>query len=319
MTFEGERVLVTGGAGFIGSHLVERLVDEGANVVVLDNFSTGRRENLQTVKDRIRIVDGDIRDLDAVADAMAGVEFVFHEAALASVPESIEQPKLYFEVNVTGTLNVLEVARSSGVKRVVFASSSAVYGDSPESPKREDMLPTPLSPYAHTKLVGEQTCSLYSRTYGIDTVILRYFNVYGPRQDPDSAYAAVTPKFIHALSSGERPVIYGDGEQSRSFIYVADVVQANMLAGLVPGASGGVMNISTNNAVTVNEALHFVADALGVEAVADHADPRPGDVRESRADVERARKVLDFTAHTRYKEGVEATVRVSRVAQASRY
>ncbi|MCK4915971.1 MAG: NAD-dependent epimerase/dehydratase family protein, partial [Candidatus Eisenbacteria sp.] len=231
-------MLVTGGAGFIGSHIVERLVGLGHKVRVLDNFSTGRRENLSSVEDGVDVLEGDIRDVPVVERAVKGVEVVFHEAALASVPRSVADPVSSNEVNVTGTLNLLVASRDSGVRRLVYASSSSVYGDSPELPKRELMAPSPESPYAASKLAGENYCRVFSSLYGLECVSLRYFNVFGPRQDPSSQYAAVVPLFVKALLEGTPPVIYGDGEQSRDFTYVANVVDANVLALSATGVAG---------------------------------------------------------------------------------
>ncbi len=302
------RVLVTGGAGFIGSHLVDRLLREGAEVRVLDNLATGHRRNLAHVAGDIDEHDADLRDPAALAHAVDGIELIYHQAALASVPRSVKDPQTTFDVNVTGTLNLLVAARDAGVRRVVFASSSSVYGDSPISPKHEDLTPNPLSPYAISKLSGEQLCTVFNTLYDIETVSLRYFNVFGPRQDPDSPYAAVTPKFIRALMSGERPAIYGDGEQSRGFTYISDVVEGNMLAGRVPEAAGQVMNLASDTSVSVNHALALIAREIGVEPDPDYQPPRPGDIRDSLADITRAREILGFDLGVPFEQGVKATV-----------
>ncbi len=302
------RVLVTGGAGFIGSHLVDRLLADGADVRVFDNFATGYRRNLDHVANDIELVEGDLRNEDDLRRAVDGVELVYHQGALASVPRSIADPQTSFAVNVTGTLNLLVAARDAGVRRVVFASSSSVYGDAEVSPKHEGLAPNPLSPYAISKLSGEQLMTVFNSLYDIETVSLRYFNVFGPRQDPDSPYAAVTPKFIRALTNGERPVIFGDGEQSRGFTYISDVVEGNMLAGRVPEAAGQVMNLASDSSVTVNYALGLIARELGVESNADYQPPRPGDIRHSLADITRASDILGFELKTSYEEGVRRTV-----------
>lgn len=302
------KVLVTGGAGFIGSHLVDRLLADGAEVRVLDDFATGHPRNLAHVEGEFEMVDGDLRHPDAVARAVNGIDLVYHQAALASVPRSIADPQSTFAVNVTGTLNLLVAARDAHVRRVVFASSSSVYGDSLVSPKQEELTPSPLSPYAISKLSGEQLCTVFNQLYDIETVSLRYFNVFGPRQDPDSPYAAVTPKFIHALLTGERPIIYGDGEQSRGFTYISDVVEGNILAGRVPEAAGQVMNLASDSSVTVNRALELIAREMHVTPNPDHQPPRPGDIRDSLADISRARDVLGFELKTPYEQGMERTV-----------
>src|SRR5215211_2521651 len=262
--------LVTGGAGFIGSHLVTRLIEQGEVVRVFDNFSTGTAENLGALWDRVILVEGDLRDQDAVRHAVDGAHVVFHQAALSSVQRSIEDPHTTLEVNVTGTLNVLEAARDAGCQRVVFASSASVYGDAPGLPKTEAMAPRPLSPYAISKLAGEQLCSMFTRVHGLETVALRYFNAFGPRQDPSSPYSGVITHFLHALRAGVPPVIYGDGEQSRDFIYVDNVVEANLRAAVVDAAAGGVFNVASGQAVALNDLLRMMAEVIGVDARADH-------------------------------------------------
>lgn len=245
------KYLVTGGAGFIGSNIVEELVDRNESVRVLDNLSTGRRENIEPFMDKIEFIEGDLRDLDAVRKAVEGVDYVLHQGALPSVPRSIDEPLTTNEVNVNGTLKVLIAARDAGVKRVVYASSSSIYGNSEVLPKREDMPPNPLSPYAISKLAGENYCRIFYQIYGLETVCLRYFNVFGPRQDPTSQYSAVIPKFINAMLNGERPIIYGDGKQSRDFTFVANVVQANLLACEANGVAGELFNVACGERYTL--------------------------------------------------------------------
>ena len=300
------RVLVTGGAGFIGSHLVDRLVREGRDVVVFDNLSTGRRENLDEATESIEFVEGDLRNLAAVQSAAAGVEVIFHQAALPSVPRSIDAPGDSHDVNATGTLNVLIAARDAGVRRVVYASSSSVYGNTPDLPKREDMPTSPLSPYAVSKLTAELYCRVFTHVYALETVSLRYFNVFGPRQRPDSQYAAVIPRFARALLDGESPRIFGDGEQTRCFAFVENVVDANVRAAESPDASGEVINIAGQERISINDlerALRDLVSECGAPP-AIHEGPRPGDVRHSYADLSKARKLLGYEAGTPVREGL---------------
>jgi len=301
-------ILVTGGAGFIGSHIVERLLALGHEVRVLDNFSTGRRENLSSFEDDIDVREEDIRDVSGVERAVKGVEVVFHEAALASVPRSVADPVSSNEVNVTGTLNLLVASRDSGVRRFVFASSSSVYGDSPELPKRESMAPSPESPYAASKLAAENYCRIFSSLYGLECVSLRYFNVFGPRQNPGSQYAAVVPLFVTALLEGTPPVIYGDGEQSRDFTYVANVVDANVLALSADGVAGEVFNVACGRTSTVNELLAGLQGIIGTSLTAHHTDPRPGDVKHSFADISKAEETLGLVSDVSLDEGLALTV-----------
>jgi len=301
-------MLVTGGAGFIGSHIAERLLDTGHEVRVLDNFSTGRRENLEPFEGRAEIMEGDIRDLDTVRRAADSVDVVFHEAALASVPRSVDDPITSNEVNVLGTLNLLVAARDAGARRLVYASSSSIYGDSAELPKREDMNPAPQSPYATSKLAGEHYCRVFSGLYDLDCVALRYFNVFGPRQDPHSQYAAVVPLFVTALLEGRLPVIYGDGEQSRDFTYVSNVVDANMLAADCEGCSGQVLNAACGSTVTVNELFGKLKDLVGTSGTPDYQAPRPGDVKHSFADIRKAREVLGFDPKIGFEDGLRLTL-----------
>jgi len=301
-------MLVTGGAGFIGSHISERLLELGHEVRILDNFSTGRRENLSSFEDAIEVVEGDIRDASCVERAVKGVEVVFHEAALASVPRSVADPVTSNEVNVTGTLNLLVASRDAGVRRFVYASSSSVYGNSPEQPKRESMVPSPESPYAVSKLAAENYCRVFSLLYGFECVSLRYFNVFGPRQDPGSQYSAVVPLFVTALFEGRPPVIYGDGEQSRDFTYVANVVDANLLAMSADEAAGETFNIACGGTCTVNELLsRWQADA-GTSLTAEHVDQRPGDVKHSFADISKAERLLGLAPVVSVEDGLTLTV-----------
>jgi len=299
--------LVTGGAGFIGSHIAERLVERGDSVVVLDNLSTGKVENLAGCRDRITFIEGDLRDLDFVKSACRGVDYVLHQGALASVPRSIADPIASNEVNLNGTLNVLAAAREARVRRVVYAASSSVYGDTPTLPKQEDMPADPLSPYAVSKYAGELYCQAFVRLYGIETVVLRYFNVFGPRQDPTSQYAAVIPLFISALQRGEAPRVFGDGEQSRDFTYVANVVEANLLACQAPDASGRVINIACGERITINDLIRALQQLLKVDTDPVYDQPRPGDVKHSVADITRARELLGYETVVAFEEGLRRT------------
>lgn len=290
--------LVTGGAGFIGSHLVEALVERGETVRVLDNFSTGALANLDRVRGQVHILDGDITDLETVRTAMKGVDLVFHQAALASVPRSIANPLATHHACVTGTLHVLWAAREAGVRRVVYAASSSAYGGSRKLPKQEDDPTLPLSPYAVAKLAGEHYCAAFAEVYGLETVRLRYFNVFGPRQSPSSPYAAVIPKFIAAMTSGRRPLIHGDGNQSRDFTFVADVVQANLLASQAPGVHGKVYNIACGRRTSLLELVQHLNALLGTDLQPEHAEARPGDVRHSLASIEEARNDLEYEPTT---------------------
>jgi nucleoside-diphosphate-sugar epimerase len=300
--------LVTGGAGFIGSSLVRALVARGESVRVIDNFATGREMNLEPVLADIQLVRGDIRDEKVVEKVMAGCEFVLHQAALPSVPRSVEYPVEFNDVNVNGTLNVLQAARKTGVKRVVFAASSSAYGETPTLPKVETMAPDPLSPYAANKVAGENYMKVYHAVYGLETVSLRYFNVFGPFQDPNSQYAAVIPRFITAALEGRPPVIYGDGLQSRDFCYIDNAIEANLLACTAPTAPGQVMNIACGVRTTLLEVLDLVAAMTGKKIRAIHEPARTGDVRHSLADIGRARSVLGYTGRVTFAEGLEKTI-----------
>jgi len=302
------RYLVTGGAGFIGSNIVEELVRRKQEIVVIDDLSTGKRENIKPFLDMITFIEGDIRDRELVRKALDGVDYVLHQAALASVPRSIENPILVNEVNVSGTLILLEESRRAGVKRFVYAASSSAYGDTEILPKREDMNPSPLSPYAISKLTGEYYCSVYYKVYGLETISLRYFNVFGPRQDPNSQYAAVIPIFITKLLMGESPTIFGDGEQSRDFTYVSNVVNANLLAATSDNAKGQVVNIACGERYTLNELLDILKRMIGKDIKAIYTDPRPGDVKHSQADISLATKLLGFKPEISFEEGLKKSV-----------
>lgn len=307
MAAEEKRVLVTGGAGFIGSHLVDALLAEGYAVVVLDNLSTGHLANLAHVRDRIAFIKGDIRDAGTVATSVAGCEFVFHQAAVVSVPQTVAEPIESAMVNDIGTLQVLEAARRAGVRRVVLASSCAVYGDDPRLPKAEDMTPVPQSPYALQKFAGEQYARLYGALYGMETVCLRYFNVFGPRQDPSSPYSGVISIFMTRASAGQAPVIYGDGNQSRDFIFVKDVAAANLLAARAPGAVGRVFNVGTGRFVRIHRLWEMVAQMAGVSVTPGYEPARPGDIAESVADISRAGATLGFQPVWAFDRGIEKT------------
>jgi UDP-glucose 4-epimerase len=306
----GEDVaLVTGGGGFIGSHLVERLCRDGHRVRVLDNFATGRRENLAHLTDRIELIEGDIRSFEQVRGAMGGADRVFHFAALPSVPRSVQDPLASNESNITGTLNVLLAARDEGVRRVVFASSSSVYGANSELPKREEMPARPVAPYAVAKLGAEGYCRAFFEVYGLETVSLRFFNVFGPRQDPRSEYAAVIPSFIAALLEGRPPVLYGDGEQSRDFTYVDNAVEASLLAAAAPGVAGETFNVACGERTTLYQLLGILGELSGRAAEAKYVAPRPGDVKHSLADISLARLKLGYEAKVDVRRGLELTYR----------
>ena len=306
--------LVTGGAGFIGSNISEELVKRGEKIRILDNFSTGKRENIVKFKDGIELIEGDLRDLEIVKRAMVGVDFVLHQGALPSVERSIKDPLTTTRVNILGTLNVLLVALQLGVKRVVYASSSSVYGDTPTLPKKEGMKTGPQSPYAVTKLIGEEYCRIYYSSYGLEIVCLRYFNVFGPRQDPGSQYAAVIPKFITLMLRGKSPPIYGDGEQSRDFTFIDNVVEANLEACKAKGASGGVFNIACGKSVTINELVQRLNGILQIGIEPTYQSPRKGDVRHSLADISQAQKTLHYSPEIGFGTGLEKTVQWFRDA-----
>lgn len=297
------KALVTGGAGFIGSHIVERLLNDGHNVVVIDDFSTGKKENLPE-HERLNVVECDIRDFDTLQQYMVGVDWVFHKAAVASVPKTVNDPLGSTAVNYMGTLHVLEAARKNNVKRVVFASSAALYGDEPTLPKEEAMLPVTLSPYAVDKLASEYACGMYSKLYGLETVCLRYFNVYGPRQDPSSPYSGVISIFIDKLNQNLMPTIFGDGEQTRDFVYVSDVVEANMQAISQPAPVGEMINIATGNKITLNNLLKILCEIKKIEFNVNYEESRQGDIKNSYASIDKAVLMLQWKPKCNLKEGL---------------
>lgn len=300
--------LVTGGAGFIGSNIARKLLELRHQVRVLDNFLTGKRENLADIRGDIDLIEGDLRNFEAARQAAQGVEYILHLGALPSVPRSVADPLLSHDINITGTLHVLEAARQQGVKRVVFSSSSSIYGDTPTLPKREDMPLNPLSPYAAHKAAGELYCRVYQNMFRVETVCLRYFNVFGLRQDPASQYAAVIPRFITALRSGGQPTIYGDGEQSRDFTYIDNVVAANIAASTAPDAAGEVINIACGERVTINELARRIGALLGKEVAPQYLPARAGDVKHSLADISKARRLLNYADTVNLDTGLRRTV-----------
>lgn len=302
------KYLVTGGAGFIGSHIAERLVSLGETVRVLDNLSTGSIDNLVHLGDRVEFIQGDLQDPERVARAVEGVEVVFHQGALASVPRSIAHPLDTHHACVTGTVTLLDACRQSGVRRVVYAASSSAYGNSPIMPKTETQLPAPLSPYAAAKLAGELYLEAFAASYSLETVRIRYFNVFGPRQDPNSPYSAVIPLFISALLNDRQPTIYGDGEQSRDFTYVANVVSANLLAAQAKGVSGKVYNVACGGSITLLELLKEICQFLGKPFAPNFGPERVGDVKHSWADIHRAQEDLGYKVEIDLKEGLRRTV-----------
>ena len=300
--------LVTGGAGFIGYNIVEELLRRGENVRVLDNFSTGKRENLAQFLDKIELIEGDIRSYHIVREAVVGVDVILHEAALPSVPRSIRDPITSNDVNVGGTLNILDAAKDAKVKRVVFASSSSVYGDNPELPKHEGMIPNPLSPYAVSKLTGEKYCSVFSRIYGLETVALRYFNVFGPRQDPTSQYSAVIPRFITAILNDQQPVVYGDGEQSRDFTFVANVIEANVLAATTSNVSGIAMNCACHDRISLNQLITSINTILKKNIQPIYQTSRTGDIKHSFASIALAEEKILYQPKVKFIDGLLKTI-----------
>ncbi|RMD99600.1 MAG: SDR family oxidoreductase [Calditrichaeota bacterium] len=300
--------LVTGGAGFIGSNIAKTLVKRGEKVRVLDNLSTGKEENLAAIRHSITFIKGDIRDVETVNDAVAGVDYVIHQAALPSVPRSIKDPISSNNVNVNGTLNLLMASRENKVRRFVMASSSSVYGNTPRLPKEETMALKPLSPYATSKLAAETYAMNFYSLYGLPTVALRYFNVFGPHQDPASQYAAVIPKFITAMLQGEPPVVYGDGEQSRDFTFIDNVVEANLLACTSEKAAGHAMNVACGGRFTLNQLIEILEKIMDRKANAIYADPRPGDVKHSHAAIDLARDLLGYEPGVSFEDGLRQTV-----------
>jgi len=301
------RVLVTGGAGFIGSHLVRALLERGDDVRVLDNFSTGNRANLLGLERDVEVIEGELRSYERVHNAVRGCDLVFHQGALPSVPRSVQDPLTTSAVNVEGTLNVLLAARDEGVRRVVFASSSSVYGNQDALPLSEAARPDPVSPYGVAKLAAERFCVSFSRVYPLETVALRYFNVFGPRQDPRSEYAAVVPRFISEVAAGRPVPIYGDGEQRRDFTYVANVVEANLLAAEAPAGNGAVFNVASGRSVSVNELAEAIGATLGRAVERRLLPPRPGEIRSSWADVTAARELLGYRPRVGLEEGLRLT------------
>ncbi len=302
-----ERALVTGGCGFIGSNLAEELLKRGFSVRVLDNMSTGKKENIRPFADNVELIEGSITDTAVVMEACKGVSYVFHQAALPSVPRSIENPALSNDVNINGTLNLLMASKKHKVKRFIYASSSSAYGNSPALPKKEDMKPEPLSPYAVTKLAAEHYCKVFYSVYGLETVCLRYFNVFGPNQDPDSEYSAVIPKFIKKALNGERPVIFGNGEITRDFTFVANVVEANILAMSAENAAGQVFNIATGKRISLNELAKKIIKLSGNSFEPIYAEERKGDVKHSLADISKAEALLGYKPRVDFEEGIKIT------------
>lgn len=305
---KSKRVVVTGGAGFIGSHLAEELARQGYYTIILDNLSSGKIENIRNLlkNDNVEFIQGSVTDLALLQEVFRGVQYVFHQAALTSVPRSIEKPRASYETNLTGTLDVLLAARDNGVHKMIYASSSSVYGDTPTLPKREDMMPCPLSPYAVTKLAGEYYCQVFQEVYKLSTVCLRYFNVYGPRQDPDSQYAAVIPRFIKRAREGKPPTIFGDGEQTRDFTFVKDAVKANILA--AESNACKVFNISRGESITINRLAEIIMELIGNRVEPIHQEPRPGDIRHSLADVSEA-KAFGYEPRCGLEAGLTETIR----------
>jgi nucleoside-diphosphate-sugar epimerase len=314
------KYLVTGVAGFIGSNIVHALIERGEEVRGMDNFSHGRRENIASILDKFDFREADITDAKAIRSACDGVDYVLHQAALGSVPRSLDDPLASNHANVVGTLSVLQAAREAKVKRVVYASSSSAYGDTPTLPKREDMPASPISPYAVTKYAGELYSQSFSKVLGLETVSLRYFNVFGPRQHPTSQYAAVIPKFIRSMLAGEQPTIFGDGTQSRDFTYIENVVSANLLAARAPAekASGRMFNIAAGKSYSLNEVYRLLQELTGFKKPAQYGPPRSGDVRDSLADTSRAQDAMGYKTGVDFKEGLRRTVEWYRKEPAER-
>jgi len=301
--------LVTGGAGFIGSHIASALASAGARLRIIDDLSTGYRENLEEIKGEVDFVHASLADEKSLRKALEGVELVFHEAAIPSVPRSIEDPRQTHIASVESTFSLLLASRERKVRRIVYAASSSAYGDQPTLPKVENMLPEPLSPYAVAKLVGEHYCQVFTRVYGLETISLRYFNVFGPRQDPSSQYSGVISRFISALLGGERPVVYGDGEQSRDFTYIDNVVDANLKAAESARGIGEVINVANGERITLNQLLEELKVLTGKsDVVADYREPRAGDVKHSLADISRARSLLGFEPRVDLRTGLQLTI-----------
>lgn len=311
------RIVITGGAGFIGSNLATELSKEKeSEVIIVDDLSTGRVSNLEKINKNINLVRGSITDLQLLKGIFKDVDYVFHQAAIPSVPRSIKDPIASNNANVNGTLNVLVAAKDCNVKKVIYASSSSVYGDTPELPKREDMVPNPLSPYAVTKLLGEYYCKVFNEVYGLKTISLRYFNVYGPRQDPYSDYAAVIPRFINRVLENKPPVIYGDGEQTRDFTFVTDVVRANIQA--MKSDANGVYNIASGNRISINELANVIMKLMGRNLKPIHEAPREGDIRHSLGDISSAKKTLSYEPQYSVEEGLRRTIKWFRLLAVNR-
>jgi UDP-glucose 4-epimerase len=300
--------VVTGGAGFIGSHIVEELLLRNEKVTLIDNFSTGKRANVKRFEGKAQIIDADLAAANNLTQTLKGADYVIHQAAIPSVPKSIIDPVKSHQANVNGTLQLLVACREAGVKRVVYASSSSLYGDSPTLPKHEGMMPNPLSPYGAQKLFGEMYCQVFTKSYSLETVSLRYFNVFGPRQDATSQYSGVLALFIPAVLQGRRPTIYGDGEQSRDFTYVKNVVDANLLACKAPGVGGQVFNVACGDRITVNSILRQINKITGKDVSPIYADPRAGDIKHSQADVTLAKERLGYQAKVGFEEGLRHTI-----------
>jgi UDP-glucose 4-epimerase len=302
---KNKKIVITGGAGFIGSNLARSLCEEN-EVIVIDNLLTGRYENISGIADQIKFVRDDVNNLDMLMSELQSVDYVLHQAALPSVQRSVDDPVTTNRNNIDGMLNVLVAARDCGVKRVVFASSSAIYGDASEMPLRETAPPKPMSPYAVTKLAGEHYCKVFHEVYGLEAVSLRYFNVFGPGQDPSSEYAAVIPKFIKAVKTGGQPVVYGDGGQTRDFVFVADVVRANILACVAPKAAGKAFNIAAGKGISLNQILNTLRIVTSTKNNPIYADPRPGDIRDSVADISLAKEILVYEPEVGVEKGLRA-------------
>jgi len=304
-----KRVVVTGGAGFIGSHLAEELARREYDVIIVDDLSTGKLENIKHLlyRNNVEFNQGSVTDLLLLTNLFHNIQYVFHQAAIPSVPRSISNPKASHEANMTGTLNVLQAAKDNGVKKIIYASSSSVYGDTPTLPKREDMAPNPRSPYAVTKLAGEHYCQVFREVYGLSTICLRYFNIYGPRQEPDSQYAAAIPKFIQGALHNKPLTIFGDGNQTRDFTFVKDAVEANILA--AESDASGVFNIGSGENITINDLIRIIGGTLPVELEVVHQEPRQGDIRHSLADTSKA-KTFDYEPRYSLEDGLKETIRI---------
>ena len=306
------KALVTGGAGFIGSHIAQRLLGDGHEVRILDNLTTGRMENLADFAQDVEFVEGDIRDADALQRVCEGCELVFHQAAVVSVPYSVEHPQETHDVNIQGTFNVLQAARAQGVRRVMFACSAAIYGEDPELPKREAMAPAPLSPYGLEKIAGEYYMNVFNALYGLETVALRYFNVFGPRQDPKSPYSGVISIFVSKVLARQTPTVFGDGLQSRDFVFVDNVVQANMLAATVPGAPGRCYNVGCGQQTTLNDLLQMLGRLTDQDVKPIYAETRAGDIKDSLADISRIRQELGYDPRVGVEEGLNQLLEFER-------